>query len=129
MPDFARALQWIRPEAPQRQLFESDSPATSLSRQLQFLKARYPAAMREPSYGLSHRLPQGQEETTPHGKHYVVRQVFDGEHSHGKVRLARFSCEDLHRLMALMHKKGGRADRDSIVFLDTETTGMQGGTG
>ncbi len=129
MPDFAKALQWLRPATPQRHLFQTESPATSLSRQLQFLKARYPAAMREPSGDLSHRLPEGLEETTPHGKHYVVRQVFDGEHCHGKVRMARFSCEDLHRFMTLMHKKGDRADRDSIVFLDTETTGMQGGTG
>src|SRR5262245_56278253 len=47
MPDFAKALQWLRPEKPQRLLFQSESPATSLSRQLEFLKARYPASMRE----------------------------------------------------------------------------------
>lgn len=74
-------------------------------------------------------LPKGVEEVTSYGRHYVVRNVFDNQHCHGKVRLDRFSCDDLRRLMLLMHEKGTVADRDSIVFLDTETTGMQGGAG
>src|SRR5215471_9804011 len=133
MPDFGKALQWLRPQAPQRHLFQAESPATSLSRQLQFLKARYPATMPELSSGRSQCLPGGTEEKTPHGTHYVVREILDPEHFHGKVRLDRFSCEDLQRYMALMHEKVHEkrilTDRGSIVFLDTETTGMQGGTG
>jgi uncharacterized protein YprB with RNaseH-like and TPR domain len=71
-------------------------------------------------------LPEGQEEINPYGRHYIVRKVFDGEHCHGRVRLGRFSCDDLRRLTTVMHEKDAVPDRDSIVFLDTETTGMQG---
>jgi uncharacterized protein YprB with RNaseH-like and TPR domain len=85
--------------------------------------------MRESDAGTARVLPAGEEQTSPFGKHYLVRTSFDSEHFHGKVRLGRFSCEELHRLMHLMHDKKSPAHRDSIVFLDTETTGMQGGTG
>jgi uncharacterized protein YprB with RNaseH-like and TPR domain len=71
----------------------------------------------------------GAEEVTPLGRHLVVRKVYGDDHYHGIVRLSRFSCADLERFMTLMKKKGCVASRDRIVFLDTETTGIQGGTG
>src|SRR5262249_8273726 len=74
-------------------------------------------------------LPRGEEETTAYGRHYIVRTVFDAEYFHGKVRLGRFSCADLSRLLALMRQKASAPHRNSILFLDTETTGMQGGAG
>lgn len=132
MPDFAKALRQIRPqEQPQRHLFQSSSafPVTSLAQQLQYLKTRNPVSSREYFSGAVETLPEGVEEITPYGRHYVVRNVFDHAHCHGKVRLGRFSCDDLRRLMLLMHEKGSVTDRNSIVFLDTETTGMQGGAG
>src|SRR5262249_47973030 len=47
----------------------------------------------------------------------------------GKIRLARFSCSDLRTYMTLMSEKGSVPERNEILFLDTETTGMQGGAG
>jgi uncharacterized protein YprB with RNaseH-like and TPR domain len=46
------------------------------------------------------------------------------------VRLSRFSVLELNELMRLMRQRTQAAsDRDRIIFLDTETTGIQGGTG
>ena len=130
MPDFAKFIQQLRPLSSkvqaQRHLFQAEPSAVSLSHQLQYLKTRHPVPQPGSSSPESSTLPEGQEEVTPYGRHYVVREVFDGEHCHGKVRLGRFSCDDLRRFMTVMHEKEAVPDRDSIVFLDTETTGMQG---
>jgi uncharacterized protein YprB with RNaseH-like and TPR domain len=42
---------------------------------------------------------------------------------------AGFPASDLQQLATVLHEKAAVPDRDSIVFLDTETTGLQGGTG
>jgi len=93
------------------------------------LKSRQPSAILNSVDNSAAVLPDGNEEITPYGRHYVVRKVFDGDHWHGKVRLGRFSASDLQQLMTLLHEKAAAPERDSIVFLDTETTGLQGGTG
>jgi uncharacterized protein YprB with RNaseH-like and TPR domain len=112
MPDFARALKHIN---------GGTKPTTSWSSQL----ASYVAA------GLAPRwvLPAGEIHSTPFGSHYFTRAQCAADYYHGKVRLERFSPGDLALLMALMREKGRVPDRDRIVFLDTETTGMQGGVG
>jgi uncharacterized protein len=112
MPDFARAL---------KQIDSGTKHTTSWSSQL----ASYVAA------GLAPRwvLPAGEIHSTPFGSHYFTRSQYARDYFHGKVRLERFSPEDLALLMALMREKGQVPDRDRIVFLDTETTGMQGGVG
>ena len=120
MPDFAKALNQLQPK-PQRRLFPTDNPVSSIARQLSFLKARFLPP--EPA-GIG-----GDEETTTLGRHLVVRSFCDEHHYHGKVRLGRLSIADLQRFLVLMKHKAGVTERDSIVFLDTETTGLQGGTG
>ena len=124
MPDFSKALQQLRPrESPQRQLFQADNPVASLSRQLAFLKSR-PVSSRLPEEPI-----QGIEEVTPLGRHLLIRNIFDAGHHHGSVRLNRLSPAELQRFMNLMRGKGSVTDRGAVVFLDTETTGIQGGTG
>jgi uncharacterized protein YprB with RNaseH-like and TPR domain len=121
MPDFAKALHHLRPE-PRRRRFQMDNnPVSSLARQLSFLKARLLPPERA--------AIEGDEEVTPLGRHLLIRRSYDNEHYHGKVRLGRFSVTDLEHFMILMKQKSGAASRDEIVFLDTETTGIQGGTG
>lgn len=121
MGDFAKALSQIplckgglrgpgRPET---------APTISISEQLRFLRDR----------STIDSLPPGDIETTPLGSHYVIHGVYPHDYFHGKVRLSRFSSADLECLMKLMREKGSVAPRDRIVFLDTETTGMQGGAG
>src|SRR5207247_1760285 len=74
-------------------------------------------------------LPEGSVESTTLGSHYLIRATYAHDYFHGKVRLNRFSSEDLRCLMTLMREKGSVPERDRIIFLDTETTGIQGGTG
>src|SRR5688572_1953172 len=124
MPDFSKALRHLRPkESSQRQLFQSDSPVSSLGRQLAYLKMNSQPRDEEVA------AIEGVEEVTPLGRHLVVRETYEADRYHGNVRLARFSCPDLQRFMQLMKQKENVFSRDSIVFLDTETTGIQGGTG
>src|SRR5215831_12992086 len=95
MPDFAKSIRQLSPllskAEPQRHLFQAETPATSISQQLQYLKTRHALARSDSDSAEAYSLPEGQEETTPYGRHYVVSEVFDGGHFHGKVRLARFS--------------------------------------
>ena len=122
MPDFAKALHQLRPTARQRRLFQADNnPVSSLARQLSFLKSRFLPSERASI--------DGDEEVTALGRHLVIRSHCDHEHYHGKVRLSRFSVGDLQRFMTLMRHKASASERDHLVFLDTETTGIQGGTG
>jgi uncharacterized protein len=123
MSDFSKALRHLRPkESPQRRLFQSENPVSSLSRQLAILKTQSPKPLDVAPF-------EGVEEVTPLGRHLVIHKVYDADHYHGKVHLDRFSCTDLQRFMLLMKAKGSVDSRDAIVFLDTETTGIQGGTG
>ncbi len=73
--------------------------------------------------------PDGVEEITPLGRHLAIRRIYGAQEYHGNVRLGRFSCSDLQHLSSLMKVQAPVPHRDSIVFLDTETTGLHGGTG
>lgn len=114
MPDFGRALKHVK------QGLKPAPPAdwkTAL--------ANYVAAGINPR----HVLPPGEVQTTRFGGHYVIRASYAHDHYHGKVRLTRLSSEDLASLITLMNEKAAVGHREGIVFLDTETTGVQGGTG
>lgn len=75
-------------------------------------------------------LPGGREEETPFGSCYVVEQRYPLEHRHGPHALAGLHALDRSLLADL---GGDRRLRDlpleRLVFLDTETTGLSGGTG
>ena len=74
-------------------------------------------------------LPSGSEHSNMFGRHFQVRKTFTDDYYHGIVRLSRFAVPELQRLMELMRQRATASDRDRICFLDTETTGIQGGTG
>lgn len=142
MSDFAKALRRLsHPRLIEDPPVQASGPPgagefpLSLQRQLDLLKSRFGvAAAWRAAEGRStgRSLPHGTEESTSFGAHYVVRSVYSSGHYHGKIRLDRFSMPDLDRLMALLQPYRARIplpDRDAVVFLDTETTGIQGGTG
>jgi uncharacterized protein YprB with RNaseH-like and TPR domain len=110
MPDFAKALKQLEG----RRSF-------SLAQQLRFLRplSRTRATL----------LPPGEIHSNMLGSYYRIEAIYSHDYFHGKVRLGRFSCSDLGCLIQLMREKARVPDRDRIVFLDTETTGIQGGTG
>jgi uncharacterized protein YprB with RNaseH-like and TPR domain len=101
----------------------------SFAEDLKHLGSRW---MKEPAQltlDSSDILPPGEAESTPLGCHYVIRVTHPHDYFHGKVRLNRLSSPDLQGFMALMHAPGAVPPRDRIIFLDTETTGVQSGAG
>ena len=135
MPDFGKALK--RMPLP---LGEAGTAALkaavpgegfNLADQLKFLRSRFP---RRPTLvATGDLLPPRETQSTRLGAHYVIHASYPGDYFHGKIRLSRLSMPDLDNLMKVMNKGGcdpqSETARDRIVFLDTETTGVQGGTG
>jgi uncharacterized protein len=102
----------------------------SFAEELKYLGSRW--TKQEPSQltlDSSDILPPGEIESTPLGCHYTIRVVHPHDYFHGKVRMNRLSSPDLQAFMTLMHAAGTVPSRDRIVFLDTETTGVQSGAG
>ena len=130
MPDFAKALKRLRDRDRQPYLTGlSPVAAFSLSEQLQFLKPLPSNRTTTNVPVFQEGLPAGESESTSFGSHYVVRKSFADDYYHGKVRLSRFCSGELQQLMKLMKQRAEVGERDRIVFLDTETTGVHGGTG
>jgi uncharacterized protein len=117
MPDFGKALRALGGD----KFRARPSDPFSLAEQLQFLKSR-----RHPAFN---PLPPGKVRGNSLGSHYLIEATYPDDYFHGKVRLGRFSSADLESLTTLMRSKVSVPHRDRIVFLDTETTGIQGGTG
>jgi uncharacterized protein len=66
----------------------------------------------------------------PLGACFVAESALNGEHRHGEERLGRFFDISDRGLGCLARSaEPFDVDRESVVFLDTETTGLAGGTG
>src|SRR5262252_208017 len=127
MPDFAKALRGLE-RGQGRGLTVSGPPPATTDWKSQL--AKYVVAGCGP-LTVSPRsvLPPGEICKNESGSHYITRASYPYDYFHGRVRLSRLSSTDLDFLMRLMCEKGITPDRERIVFLDTETTGVQGGTG
>ena len=103
----------------------------SFSDQLRLLDPLPLAAgvVREPRAQAKDRLPPGRVDETIHGCHYVIDSDYPETHFHGTVRLGRILPEDLRVLLELAGLTRTDCNRERIVFLDTETTGVHGGAG
>jgi uncharacterized protein YprB with RNaseH-like and TPR domain len=107
---------------------------TELERQLEYLhrvEAREVVTLPLPAQ----RMPKGIEayvdgrvEANGQGEFFVARQALPFGRPYGKLRIGDFSTADLHPLNLFL---GGAALPESsrLMFLDTETTGLAGGTG
>lgn len=97
-----------------------------------------PAVLRVPSQPLV-AVPEGQEvhhllpgfwQDTPSGRVFVIERRFELEHRHGRLPLGHGLTSPTH-----LWARIGRApelegvDPRRVVFLDTETTGLAGGSG
>jgi len=124
MPDFGKALKTIRGGRNGSGDFARQFAGVgslSLAEQLHLLRSSRSSSV--------HTLPPGELRSNASGSHYFIENVYPEDYFHGKVRLSRFCSPDLQSLLALMRETGTVPSRDRIVFLDTETTGLQGGTG
>ncbi len=72
----------------------------------------------------------GEEARTPLGTFYFSRTTLNGDDTHGHARIRDFTCPSMEALALLT---GSQIFRDFSIedglFLDTETTGLMGGTG
>lgn len=91
-----------------------------------------PASAPRPRKG---RLPldeavPGEEVTTPHGRFFMSRSILDAGDIYGHGRICDFACPSMPAAAFLT---GRQAFMDLAItdglFLDTETTGLSGGTG
>ena len=74
-------------------------------------------------------LPGAWQET-PHGRCFVVEHRYDLDHRHGAVPLTRLLDLPEETLSHLGRNPAFRGvDRRRLLFFDTETTGLSGGTG
>jgi uncharacterized protein YprB with RNaseH-like and TPR domain len=132
MPDFGKALKQMKRELKPANTYPNKTDSEhvvagfsprlfSFAEQLQFLRSHRPATFPI--------LPPGEIHSNTLGSHYLIETVYPDDHFHGKVLLSRFSTSGLECLLKIMRAKGSVPHRDRIVFLDTETTGIHGGTG
>jgi uncharacterized protein YprB with RNaseH-like and TPR domain len=79
--------------------------------------------------GVAHYLP-GFWQDTPAGRVFVVERRFELDHAHGSLPLGR-TLDIAPALLARLGRDAALAavDLRKVAFLDTETTGLAGGTG
>jgi uncharacterized protein YprB with RNaseH-like and TPR domain len=74
-------------------------------------------------------LVPGQFHTTSRGQCFVAEETYPADHRHGDLRLSTF-LQLLPETVLQVEQKGfAGVDMRRVCFLDTETTGLSGGTG
>ncbi len=110
----------------------ADSRVESLRRQLGSWSERQEAsAARRGSAPKSRSGPLPAEpRTTPHGVVHVAEQLLASDHHHGSEPLAGALDVEAPLVASLaLHPELAEVDFERMLFLDTETTGLAGGTG
>lgn len=74
-------------------------------------------------------LVGGEEHETPHGSLLVARREFQLQHAHGQLLLRSALEAPAEVLRLLTREPGAGAPPARLLYLDTETTGLAGGTG
>ncbi len=80
-----------------------------------------------PRRSLLEDLVGGREEETAHGPLLVARRAYRLHHRHGELALEA-ALEASPEVLRLLSRGSGEAPR-RLLYLDTETTGLAGGTG
>jgi uncharacterized protein YprB with RNaseH-like and TPR domain len=72
----------------------------------------------------------GEEARTAYGSFFLSRSILNADDIHGHVRVCDFACPSIEAMAFLAgHKIFKNMTIDNGLFLDTETTGLMGGTG
>ncbi|HEY6290628.1 MAG TPA: ribonuclease H-like domain-containing protein [Terriglobia bacterium] len=116
-----------------RQAAEKSSVDCELERQLEWLRRRQAATARRPLP--AQRVPRGIEhyvegclEQNQRGEYFVARQSLPFGRPYGKLRVGDVSVADL-RALEIFLEDNPLPDPAELIYLDTETTGLAGGTG
>ncbi len=114
-----------------RRAAEKSSADRELERQLEWLRRRDQTLRPLPAQ----RVPQGIEhyvegcvQTNRLGEYFVARQALPFGRPYGKLRVGDVSVSDLGSLEIFLDG-GSLPDPTELIYLDTETTGLAGGTG
>ena len=124
--DLDEKLRQLKREAELRRRHEE------LERTLEFLRRLgQPARKRLPAERAAKGIEEyvdGKVESNVHGEFFVARQALPFGRPYGKLRISDISAADLSALDLFM---GGTRlpEMSRLVCLDTETTGLAGGTG
>jgi uncharacterized protein len=116
-----------------RKAAEKTSADRALERQLAMLQRRSaspvtrPLPSRRVPCGIEHYV-EGRVERNQRGEYFITRESLPFGRPYGKLRVGDVSVTDLHSL-DLFLEDGKLPDPAQIVYLDTETTGLAGGTG
>lgn len=96
-----------------------------LRRRLARIDARYQAEP-EPQ---TRALPRGQETETALGRHWEFRELWPPHHRHGSADVGALSELPQDLLQALVNDESVSVPASRWAFLDTETSGLGGGSG
>lgn len=123
-----------------RKAAEKNSQERDLERQLEWLRRRSASPVRRPlpaervSHGIEHYV-EGCVQTNDLGDYFAARQALPFGRPYGKLRVGDVSTADLGALGIFFQGPvqgiDGVAlpDPAALIYLDTETTGLVGGTG
>jgi uncharacterized protein len=116
-----------------RKAAEKNSRERDLEQQLEWLRRRTASAAGRPLpservlHGIEHYI-EGRVERNDQGEYFVARQALPFGRPYGKLRLGDVSTADLGAL-ELFLEDAALPDPADLIYLDTETTGLAGGTG
>jgi len=116
-----------------RRAAEKSSADRELERQLEWLRRRSASPLERPlpskrvAWGIEHYV-EGRLEQNVVGEYFVARQSLPFGRPYGKVRVADVCAADLSAL-ELFLQESVLPGPSELVYLDTETTGLAGGTG
>ncbi|MFB3924522.1 MAG: ribonuclease H-like domain-containing protein [Syntrophales bacterium] len=124
-------------EKPEQKKGADDLRIGELRRRIEQIMERRPA--RQMSSVVSHARPEagdlreiaeGEEISTPYGKIFVAFDRIPAGHFHGLRRIGEIARLDMRKAAILAgHSVISRYNCGSALFIDTETTGLSGGTG
>ena len=116
-----------------RRAAEKSSADRELERQLEWLRRRTADTIARPLPG--QRVPRGIEhyiegrlEQHAVGEYFVAQQTLPFGRPYGRLRVGDVSAADL-RALELFLQDNVLPDASELIYLDTETTGLAGGTG
>jgi uncharacterized protein YprB with RNaseH-like and TPR domain len=114
-----------------RSAAQKSSADRELERQLEWLRRRDPSVRPLPAQrfprGIEHYV-DGSLQTNHLGEYFIARQALPFGRPYGKLRVGDVSAADLGALEIFL-EGGTLPDPARLIYLDTETTGLAGGTG
>jgi uncharacterized protein len=117
-----------------RQLKQATQPTArdqDLLRQLEYLRRLESGPKRLPTHRAAKGVDEyveGQVERNPAGEFFLARQALPFGRPYGRLRIGDVCAADLSPL-SLFFDGTALPDPSRLVYLDTETTGLAGGTG